>query len=237
LTSVFDFAAPDRAFAGGLPDTADLPAKACADAALPWPRPSESPAEPPRQEPGRRPARPPPYAFDVAGSAHGAGLELTIANTGQAGAGFMLVSAAGAGGPWYYAVDAGKSVKDELPLTVGRYDLTLHGPNTYLRRFRGRGGRGPEVGARYDVASEAIVLTLSDPTADIVSLTVSDAYAKPPARTHRLEPGGQVDDAWPIATAAHWYDITATSDDPTFVRRLAGHIETGLPSLSDPALG
>jgi phospholipase C len=35
-----------------------------------------------------------------------------------------------------------------------------------------------------------------------------------------------------------WYDVLVTSDSsPRYLRRLAGHIETGRPSVSDPALG
>jgi phospholipase C len=35
-----------------------------------------------------------------------------------------------------------------------------------------------------------------------------------------------------------WYDITVTSsEDARFVRGLAGHVENGRPSVSDPALG
>jgi phospholipase C len=237
LTSVFDFAAADRGFGGGLPDTANLPAQARAHSALPWPRPPERPADPPLQEPGRRPARPLPYDFDVAAKADAGSLKLSIANAGAAGAGFMLASAGGGTGPWYYAVDAGKSVEDALPVTGTGYDLTLHGPNGYLRGFRGRSGPAPEVTARYDAGEEGLVLTLSNPTTAPVTLTVGDAYAHAPARMHRLEAGARVDDAWPIAAAAHWYDISVTGEDPVFLRRLAGHIETGRPSLSDPALG
>jgi phospholipase C len=35
-----------------------------------------------------------------------------------------------------------------------------------------------------------------------------------------------------------WYDVQVTVDtDRTFIRRLAGHVETGRDSASDPALG
>ena len=34
-----------------------------------------------------------------------------------------------------------------------------------------------------------------------------------------------------------WYDLSVTSDqDDAFLRRLAGHVETGRPSTSDPAI-
>jgi len=35
-----------------------------------------------------------------------------------------------------------------------------------------------------------------------------------------------------------WYDLTLTvGADPTFRQQLAGHVETGRDSASDPALG
>jgi phospholipase C len=35
-----------------------------------------------------------------------------------------------------------------------------------------------------------------------------------------------------------WYDITVTvHGNSSYLRRLAGHVETGKPSISDPALG
>jgi phospholipase C len=35
-----------------------------------------------------------------------------------------------------------------------------------------------------------------------------------------------------------WYDLTVTvAGDATFVRQFAGRVETGQPSISDPAIG
>jgi phospholipase C len=39
-------------------------------------------------------------------------------------------------------------------------------------------------------------------------------------------------------TTHGWYDVTITSSgDTAFVRHLAGHVESGRVSISDPALG
>jgi phospholipase C len=237
LTSVFDFNTPNRAFAARLPDASGLPARAQAQAALPWPKPPATPPALPAQEPGRRPARALPYAFDVAAQVAGEGLKLTIANTGAAGAGFNLYPAKGEPGPWFYTVEAGKAVSDVLPIGPDGYDLTLHGPNGFLRGFRGTVA-GAEVEARYDAAGEQLALVIHNASARPLTVTVANAYAKAPARTHSLAPGARITDPWPIAAAAHWYDLTMTAAEyPGFLRRLAGHIETGRPSLSDPALG
>jgi phospholipase C len=35
-----------------------------------------------------------------------------------------------------------------------------------------------------------------------------------------------------------WYDLVVTSEsDSSFTRQLAGHVETGRPSVTDPAIG
>jgi phospholipase C len=37
--------------------------------------------------------------------------------------------------------------------------------------------------------------------------------------------------------SSDWYDVSLVSDqDGTFLRRLAGHVETGRASTSDPAI-
>jgi phospholipase C len=236
ITSVFDFAQADPAPA--LPEATRLPARARAQAGLPAPRPPAEPAALPRQEPGARPARALPYAFDAEAVASADVLVLTIANTGAAGAGFALYPAdADLGGPWFYAVDAGQTLADRLPLGSGGYDLTLHGPNGFLRSFAGQGAGGVEVSCRYDDGREILAIGLRNPGAEAVTVHTANAYAPGEARVHRLAPGDDVTDAWAIAPAGHWYDVSiGLQDDPGFGRRLAGHIETGRPSRSDPAL-
>jgi phospholipase C len=43
---------------------------------------------------------------------------------------------------------------------------------------------------------------------------------------------------WNLHTTGQWYDFVVTSDsDSSFYRRLAGHVETGRVSVSDPGMG
>lgn len=43
---------------------------------------------------------------------------------------------------------------------------------------------------------------------------------------------------WDATESAGWYDLTVTIDEvPGWARRLAGRLENGRPSTSDPALG
>ena len=147
LTSVFDFATPNRRYAARLPDAAALPARAKAQMTLPWPKPPATPGAPATA--GTGPQAGAGAALCVRchlGKVTADGLALTIANTGAAGAGFNLYPAGGEAEPRFYAVEAGKSVEDTLPIGPGGYDLTLFGPNGFLRGYRGgerrRRGRG-----------------------------------------------------------------------------------------------
>jgi phospholipase C len=240
LTSVFEFETPNAGLSDlGLPDASALPAKALAAKTLPWPTPPADPA-PARQEPGRRPARPLPYLFEADAVADADGLELRISNRGQAGAAFNLYSQDG-DGPWFYTVGSGLTVDDRLPLSAAGYDLSLHGPNGFYRRFRGArpdpGGVAPEVQARFDPRRGVLRLTLINPGKAPCALQIASALGGGVER-RRLGPGAAARVAWPVRRDAHWYDLVVTSDhDPAFLRHLAGHGETGRSSLSDPGIG
>ena len=63
----------------------------------------------------------------------------------------------------------------------------------------------------------------------------SDLYGARP-RTVLVPANARIDEGWVLASSHHWYDLTVTSgDDASFSRRLAGHVENGRPSISDPA--
>src|SRR5262245_45453568 len=91
------------------------------------------------QEPGLRHARALPYELDAEGTAdvaHGA-FRIDFANTGHAGACFQVLSGNSADLPRTYTVEAGKSLFDSWAAVLGKYDLSVFGPNGFLRTFRG----------------------------------------------------------------------------------------------------
>jgi phospholipase C len=184
----------------------------------------------PTQEPGVRPAR--PLGYDLAVVEKGAApLRLQLVNDGSLGAHVQARLIAPAGAPHSYTVEAGKRLDVELPVQ-GEYDVQLHGPNGFFRRFAGSTGaervlvdlaplsRGGGVGSgklRLTVEGDAEV-------------SVTDAYTGPV--TVR---SGRVD--LDTRGTGGWYDVTVTIPGTSFVRTLAGHLESGRPSTSDPQLG
>ncbi|HJR75160.1 MAG TPA: phospholipase domain-containing protein, partial [Luteimonas sp.] len=219
------------------------------DAACKLAPPRASPAASmPRQEPGRRPARALPYVLHVHGRTQADTNEfvLDFVNAGAAGAGFNVYSGRRGEGPWFYTVESGKRLSDEWAIASnGGYDLRAFGPNGFLREFKGdprragRGGARPEAEADYDAVGGRLILRLRNDGEAACLLTVAvNRYGNAPAREHILAPGARIEDAWPIAASDHWYDVSVTSDsDRAYLRRFAGHVETGASSYSDPAIG
>ncbi|MEZ0067067.1 phospholipase C [Streptacidiphilus sp. MAP12-20] len=204
------------------------------------------PANPalPKQEPGTRPARALPYDLAADGRLDGQGaLTVDFASHGRAGASFLATSTTpGSTGPWTFTVEAGRSLIHSWPAAgpgATAYDLTVHGPAGFLRQFRGEpGALGAEVAARHEGDSGELRLTLTNHGATTLRLVVVDAYGEHAPAKLQLRPG---------ATAVHhvathgtdgWYDVSVLTDQhPSYLRRLAGHLETGRPSTSDPAIG
>ncbi|MFF1814959.1 phosphocholine-specific phospholipase C [Streptomyces sp. NPDC058251] len=199
------------------------------------------PANPvlPKQERGSRPARPLTYAPLVDGSADTAAgkFTLTFGSGAKAGAAFLVTSGNRTDGPWTYTTEAGKTVSDtwNSGYSNGSYDLTVHGPNGFLRTFKGPGGTaGPEVTARH-VGSD-VELTFTNKGSGTVTLKVSNGYGGKP-QSFKVRAGATVKHTVDLRASKRWYDLTVTSDaDAGFLRRFAGHVENGLPGVSDPAI-
>ncbi|MET9988055.1 phosphocholine-specific phospholipase C [Streptomyces mutabilis] len=237
LTSAFDFSRKDSRPAR-LPDTDayEPPDRERHPDYRPTP-----PADPdmPRQERGLRPARPLRYVPHVDGAVDAAAgkFTLTFASGPRAGAAFLVTSGNRTDGPWTYTTEAGKTIADtwNSVYSGGSYDLTVHGPNGFLRAFRGAGkATGAEVTARH--TGDDLRLTFTNAGSGTARLRVADAYGGR-SRTVTVRPGATVHHTVDLARSRRWYDVTVTSEsDPAFLRRLAGHVENGRPGVSDPAI-
>ncbi|SED94841.1 phospholipase C [Streptomyces misionensis] len=237
LTSAFDFSRKD-AGAVRLPSTAGYRPPDADRHPDYVPKPPANPSLP-RQERGSRPTRPLKYAPVVDGSADtGAGtFTLTFASGAHAGAVFLVTSGNRGDGPWTYTTEAGKTLSDtwHSAYSGGVYDLAVHGPNGFLRVFKG-GNRsaGPEVTARY--TGERVELVLTNQGSGAARLRIADGYGGAPAAV-TVRPGATVRHTVDLTRGHRWYDLTVTSaDDPAFVRGFAGHVENGRPGVSDPAI-
>ncbi|WP_321839787.1 phosphocholine-specific phospholipase C [Paraburkholderia bannensis] len=249
LTSAFNFATPNAA----LPTLPSTTGYAPPDKNR---HPDYVPVPPlvgsvPKQESGVRPARALPYELFVRFNANASSgkAKAHFINTGRAGAVFLVYSTGSSDAPLTYTVEAGKRLEDHLMIgATGAYDFTVHGPNGFLRRFAGKQtstgwfGHGetarPEVAEGYDVANGNLQLRLENVGGSRCQFTIVNAY-DPSTKIQHTVRGGDTEQIYlDLCNAYGWYDLTITVDsDSTFVRRIAGHVETGHPSYSDPALG
>ncbi|RQM50876.1 phospholipase C, phosphocholine-specific [Paraburkholderia bannensis] len=253
LTTAFDFRTPDASMPA-LPDTSNYMSMAdnqCSANAAPTVPATPGPID--AQEPGVRYARALPYELHV--NAHvdptKNALSITFANKGRQGAHFYVYGTNRTDGPWRYTVEAGKSIDDtwDLGSTDGVYGFEVHGPNGFVRHFSGtvaatqtsqQGKHGgtpqPEVTAQYDVANGNLFLKFTNTGGGLARLTVTDNAYGARERLIVVPAGARIEEPWVLASSHHWYDLTVTNrDDTSFARRYAGHVETGKPSISDPA--
>ncbi len=199
-----------------------------------------------RQPAGTRPSRPLPYALQAHAQARDGRIALRFENTGRAGAVFHVYDRLDLQrGPRRYTVEAGKSLQDAWPAWVdgARYDLWVLGPNGFHRHCCGRldtAAQPPlEVTADHAGPGAPLRLTVSNPGPQTRAFRVeANAYGYPAQAATALAAGEAISLSWDMARSAGWYDVTVRDEsDPAYVRRLAGRIETGAPSTSDPAMG
>ena len=238
LTSMFDFADPDAAAMRGFPETADAMARVIASSKLPAPVVPEVQSLP-RQEPGQRPARALPYRLAVNAIDDGKpGWTLEFINRGSATAVFSVYAANSVAGPWFYTVGAGETIRERVPgLSNGAVPtLAVHAPNGFLREFEGV--TGPELRVDAAPAEGAIAITLTNRGTSACRVTIRPlAYTIAALPDIVLAPGAQHAVHYPVASSDHWYDLVAECPASGWRRRFAGHVETGQPSKSDPAIG
>jgi phospholipase C len=245
LTGCFDFQRPDANAStySRLPSTANTAAFDAAQQALPAVTPPSSP-EPLFQESGFRPSRALPYELHTNARVSPNGtIELLFSNTGKQGAVFHVYDQNNLSTiPRRYTVEAGKQLNDSAwtASTSGNYNLWVYGPNGFVRQFSGNAltGAQVEIEVGYEALSGAVSATFTNNGSKDVQVTLAaNAYASAFLRPQTLfvPPRRSAVQRWEMAAIGSWYDFTATASG--FTRRFAGRVETGRPSISDPAMG
>lgn len=194
------------------------------------------------------------------------GVTLKFVNTGLAGAVFHVYDKLNlAAVPRRYVVEPRKSLQDNwaaVANNAGQYDLWVLGPNGFHRRFAGnlsllgaRTAPTPEVEVQYERGQGVLSLMLRNDGGGKVQFTVKSNRIYGPLRgdggafrsghdangtswTVTVLAGEHEELSWNLASTGNWYDFLVTaSSDSSFARRLAGRVETGRHSVSDPGMG
>ena len=203
------------------------------------------------QEPGTRPACALPYELHANGALSADGkhfvLELAAANKlfGKRAAGapfnvYLRNRTTGAGvQAATYTVKAGDVLKPEFSLAQfkdGRYEIEVHAPNGFYRCFSGSGNDSlPTLTTA--VADRKLELVLANPAKAVQVITVHDnSYGAAPI-TQRVAAGSRSVVTLPLTASNHWYDLTVRTEGSGATVRLAGRIETGITTTTDPYMG
>ena len=219
----------------------------------------------PRQEPGHKPARPLPYQpnanIETVTDDREAQrrVRLTLSNTGphvNKAAHFAVYDNIAPGPsladypakfPGQHTVQASTSARTEptvvdVDIAAGHYDLTVVGPNRFLRHFTGditaAGASAQAVALYYDGGfgpRPKLLLRLSNtgPTSVTFTVTSQNYSADRPQTYHVSARGTVVHPVNALKTSHGWYDLTVTiSSDRSWSRRYVGHLENGQPSIT-----
>ncbi|MFG2829558.1 phosphocholine-specific phospholipase C [Streptomyces sp. NPDC048434] len=198
------------------------------------------PAEqaPPQPERGSRPARALPYQPDADGGFDpgAAVFRMAVRNGGKASAHLALYPYAKE-----FDVPQHRDVRGkeewEVPVKGGAYRFTVTGPNGFRREFAGT-GRGAaaavRISTRIDAGRQELHLTVTNHSRTGLTFTLEPlAYADGAPRTLKVKAGGIRTVGHPAGDAHGWYDLgLSVAEDPSFHRRLMGHVENGKESVT-----
>ncbi|MCX7071924.1 MAG: phospholipase C, phosphocholine-specific [Gammaproteobacteria bacterium] len=256
LTRCFDFATPNDTrlpaapiLSRGEADAVRRAQEQLQQIAAPRGRNGQLPVQPA----GIRPSRALPYELAADATVSPRGIRLDFINTGTAGAVFHVYDRLHLRElPRRYTVEPGMALADiwrPLLTDLGEYDLWLLGPNGFHRQYSGQLGvldrraAAPEVRARHDTSTgDLLVSLINNGRADCRFVLTAEAYADPTPRPIIVSGGRTEMLRLTLQDAGRWYDYRVQIDGERnagkpFVRRFAGRVETGEPSISDPAMG
>ncbi len=259
LTAAFDFCSP----VFGLPS---LPTTTViGDPAGGSYSPPVTSNEMPKQEPGHKPARPLPYQPNANVDTFTVGHDgqhrarLSFSNTGphvKKASHFAVYDNVApdlsladypAKFPGQHTVEASASARTkptvvDVDIAGGRYDLTVVGPNRFLRHFTGdtaAAGTTAQVEALYYDGGfgprPRLLIRLINTGARSVTFTVtSQSYsADRPGSYHVPAHSAAVHPVNPLKVSHGWYDIAVkVSSDRSWSRRYVGHLENGSNSIT-----
>lgn len=151
---------------------------------------------------------------------------------------------------WNYAVASGDTLNDQWPVSDfehGAYHLQTHGPNGFLREFRGNSADpGLKTALEYQAVkgspkklSGNVELKLINPDkAKTLTIEIADHAYKHGKQARILKPGASATVVLDLSKSFGWYDFSVkVKGNTSFEVRYAGHVETGRPGFTDPAMG
>ncbi|HGM5286666.1 TPA: phosphocholine-specific phospholipase C [Serratia liquefaciens] len=241
LTSAFNFVDPNGETLPNLPATSRHSADSLRQRQeqLPQvPLPAADKQQLPHQARLARPSRALPYQLHVEETLSPGQqlLTLNLYNTGAQGVVFHVYNRLDLNQiPRRYTVEASKAISDNWPV-VNQYHLWLLGPNGFHRELRGATGQ-PQPQVRLTPQGDHLSLTLTNPNRQAITVTIARCpYTQNGPWSIELPAGERHQQAFDARASGGWYDISLQASDG-WQRRMAGRLEDGEHSVSDPLMG
>jgi len=241
LTSAFNFVDPNGETLPNLPATSRHSADSLRQRQeqLPQvPLPAADKQQLPHQARLARPSRALPYQLHVEETLSPGQqlLTLNLYNTGAQGVVFHVYDRLDLNQiPRRYTVEAGKALSDNWFVT-NQYHLWLLGPNGFHRELRGAIGQ-PQPQVRLTPQGDHLSLTLTNPARQAITVTIARCpYTQNGPWSIELPAGERHQQAFDARASGGWYDISLQASDG-WQRRMAGRLESGEHSVSDPLMG
>ncbi|MEZ0450633.1 phosphocholine-specific phospholipase C [Sphingobacterium thalpophilum] len=145
---------------------------------------------------------------------------------------------------WPFAVVAGESLNFEWDLAdfkEGYYDLTVYGPNGFMRGFKGK-NEPLSVVATYEIGKKGVptgnvIVEVSNQGEKPLPVQIKDNAYSSWKKNAVVGAGRSV--RWIVEShqVEGWYDVSVQISGSQYVRQFAGRVETGKHSKTDPQLG
>lgn len=247
LTAMFDFSQHQALRPQQLFDTSPQQLRQAADLSCQTKKSNEVPQlqSLPMQEfsatGNTRPARALAYQIDLNASLDLSRdrLQLDFCNNGKLGFACTVYPQHHNGGPWYYTLASQQKHSGFWPLTDfanKQYALRIHGANAYYRQFQGQAKTS--IAIHVICHTDHLQIQLHNPLDQPCQILLRDMFYGAPGQQIELAAGSHYQLDWSCANSGNWYDFAFTlAHDKSFLWRYAGHLENGLTSISDPALG
>ena len=196
----------------------------------------------PEQEPGIRPARAIGYALDTQLRHEDKKLWLDLRNGGSIGAAFYVYDQKNpTTPPRRYSVAAGDTLSDFWEVANdSSFDLQVHGPNGFFARHTGISqATGLQIEVRHDASKQTLQVNLKNPSGTPVNVAWEEKLTKSTGQDVEVAPQSNASFAVPLSASSGWYELSITQvGSPAALKlQLAGHVESGHPSQTQPMLG
>ncbi len=195
----------------------------------------------PVQEPGTRPARALGYVLEANVRHEEMKLWLDLRNVGSIGAAFYVYDQKQPSiAPRRYSLASDDTLSDfwNVPHD-GMFDLEVHGPNGFFVRHAGVSHtQQPQIEVHPNASQSLLKVSVKNPSAKAITLTWDEMHAKAIGQKVSVDANGHAEFDVPLIASSGWYEFAIEdAHDPKGLRiQMAGHVENGQPSKTQPAL-